>query len=98
MNAELAPRRLRQVDVVVLRRLRDIRKSQRPVGVGNAGDLIEPGDGVANVARVGQRLLALLRKGKTLSGRSLCAVSCPCFSWGVQVACMRISLLPLTAR
>ena len=63
VGAEIAPRRLGKVDVVVFRRLFDIGEGQGPVGVGDAGDLIEPRHRVANVLGVGQRLLALLRKG-----------------------------------
>ena len=77
---------LREVDVVVLRGLLDVRERQRALVVGDVDHLIEARDRVAHVRGVGQRLLALLGKTKTVSGRSLCVVSVPCFSCGIQVA------------
>jgi hypothetical protein len=62
MNAEIMPGSLRKVDVVVFRRLLDIGEGQLTIRVGNVGHLIEPGDGVANVPGVGQRLLRCLGK------------------------------------
>src|ERR1700679_869303 len=43
-------------------RLLDIGEGQGPIVVGHVRDLVESRDGVANVLRVGHRLLALARK------------------------------------
>jgi len=40
------------------------------LGVADAFDLVEPGDRVAHVPRVGQRLLALFLEGELLFARS----------------------------
>jgi hypothetical protein len=42
----------------------DVRERQRAIGVGYAGHLVERGDRVAHMRRVGQRLFPLLRKGE----------------------------------
>jgi hypothetical protein len=48
----------------MLRRLFDIGEGELAVLVGHADRLIEAGDRVSDVARVGQRFLALFRKGE----------------------------------
>ena len=50
-------------------RLLDIGEGQGAVLIGNVEDLIEPGDGVANVLGVGQRLLALFWEGEDRIGQ-----------------------------
>src|SRR4051794_27750597 len=62
--AEVAPARLTDIDVVVLRRLLDVGERQLAVVVRGVLHLIEPGQRVAHVAGVGQRFLALLREGE----------------------------------
>ena len=67
---EFAPAILFHIDAVILRSLFDVGEGELAVGVGNALDLVEAGEGVLDMARVGQRLFALTRKGNTLSGSS----------------------------
>src|SRR5262245_66276952 len=60
----LAPAILLHIDAVILRSLLEVGESELAVGVGDALDLVEAGKGVLDMARVGQRLFALPRKGK----------------------------------
>ena len=64
MNAEIAPRRLRKLDVIVFRSLLDVGEGQSTIGIGNADDLIEPRDGIANVLSIGQPSGSLRWLGK----------------------------------
>jgi len=80
MDAKFPPRRLRKLDVIVLCSLLDVREGQRTIRIGDVNDLIEPCDSIAHVLRIGQRLFSLVRKGINGAGKSLCAVSRPCFS------------------
>ena len=64
MDAELLPGRLRKLDVIVFRSLLNVLEGQSPIFVGDACDLIEAGDGIAYVPRIGQRLFAVFRKRK----------------------------------
>src|SRR5208337_2652851 len=58
--SQLCPVRFRHVDAVVLGGLLDVGEGQFAVSVGNVNRLIEAGDGVSDVFRVRQWLLALL--------------------------------------
>src|SRR6476646_676010 len=61
---KLAPAILFHIDAVILRSLLDVGEGELAVGVGNALDLVEAGEGVLDMARLGQRLFALPRKVK----------------------------------
>src|ERR1700722_14667633 len=63
MNANFPPRRPRKRDIIVLCGLLDVRERQCTICIRDVDDLIEPGDSIAHVLRIGQRLLPLLRKG-----------------------------------
>lgn len=52
VDSEFLPRRLRKIDVVVFCGFLDIGESQCTIGVRHAGNLVEPGHGVAYVTRV----------------------------------------------
>src|SRR5689334_2303102 len=67
--AQVAPVALLDVDAVVLGGFLDVGERQVAVGVGDALDLIEAGQGVPDVGRVRQRLLALLGKGEDALGQ-----------------------------
>src|SRR5262249_39979115 len=58
--AEVPPARLGDLDVVVLRRPLDVRPGLVAIRVADVLHLVEAGERVADVARVGERLLALL--------------------------------------
>jgi hypothetical protein len=60
--AELAPVRLGDVHTVVLGGGEDVLERQVAILVGDALHLIEPGDGIADVARIGHRFLAFAGK------------------------------------
>jgi hypothetical protein len=62
MNAQVMPRRFREIDVVVVCSFLDIRERQRTVGIGNVDDLIEARKRVAHMLCVGEWLFPLLRK------------------------------------
>src|SRR5580698_158764 len=62
MNAQIAPRRFRELDAVVVCGFLDVRECQRTIGIGYVYHLIEPRDRVTYMLRVGQWLFALLRK------------------------------------
>lgn len=62
MDAELVPRRLRKLDVIVFCGFLDIGESQRTIRVRDVGNLIEPRHGIANVTGIGERLFSLLWK------------------------------------
>src|SRR5579872_1319377 len=64
MDAQLVPRRLGKIDLVVFRRLLDVRERQIAVFVGDAHHLIEPRDSVPDMPRIRQRLFSLLWKSK----------------------------------
>src|SRR6185369_10899709 len=64
LAAELLPVLLGHVHAVMLRRLLDVGEGELAVLVGHPNRLIEAGDRVSDVARVGQRFLALFRKGE----------------------------------
>ena len=57
MGAELVPRRLRKVDIIVFCCLLDVREGQSTIGIGDVDDLIEPRDGVTHMLCVGQWFL-----------------------------------------
>jgi hypothetical protein len=59
MSTEILPLRFGEVDTVMSRGLFDVGEGQRAVRIGNVRDLIEACHGVADVARIGQRFLAL---------------------------------------
>ena len=80
MNANLSPRRLRKLHIIVPRGRLDVRERQVSISIGDVYNLTEPRDSVAYVLGIGQRLFPLVRKGINPSGKSLCAVSRPCFS------------------
>src|SRR5207248_10457222 len=61
--SELVPVRFFYVDAVMLRRFLDVREGEFAVGFGHVLNLVEARQGVLHVRGVGQRLLALLRKG-----------------------------------
>lgn len=69
MHAKLLARRFRKVYAVIVRRFFDVGEGERAFFIRDAHDLIEPSDGVAHVLRVGQRLLALLRKSEDAVGQ-----------------------------
>src|SRR5271155_398863 len=62
MNAQVVPRRFREVDVVVLCSFLDVCERQRTVGIGDVDDLIEPCDRITHMFGVGQWFFALLGK------------------------------------
>src|ERR1700693_3657229 len=66
---EIAPALLLDVDAVVLRRLLDVGEGEVAIGIGDALDLVEAGERVAHMARVGQGLLALLGEGIVAVGQ-----------------------------
>src|SRR6516164_11824548 len=66
--AKLLPILLRHVDAVMLGRLFDIGEGKLPILVRHANRLVKTRDRVPDMARVGQGLLALLRKGKHALG------------------------------
>jgi hypothetical protein len=55
MNAQVVPRRFREVDVVVVCSFLDVRERQSTVGIGDVDDLIEARDRVTHMLCVGQR-------------------------------------------
>src|SRR5579871_4253841 len=61
---ELMPVLLAELDVVVARGLLDVGEGQLAIVVRDASRLVEARDGVAHVARVGQRLLTVLGERK----------------------------------
>src|SRR5208282_2724072 len=60
MNAQVVPRRFREVDVVVVCRFLDVRERQSTVGIGDVDDLIETRDRVMHMLCVGPWLFALI--------------------------------------
>ena len=67
--AKFLPVFLRHIDTVMFGRLLDIGEGELAVLVRDADSLIETRNGVPNVARVGQRLFALLWKGENAVGK-----------------------------
>src|SRR5689334_2471629 len=63
-TAKFLPVFFGHVDAVMLCRLLDIGEGKFAILLGDAGRLVETGDGVPDVAHVGQRLLALFGKGE----------------------------------
>jgi hypothetical protein len=61
--AKLLPILLRHFDAVMLGRLLDIGEGKLPILVRHANRLVETRDRVPDVARIGEGLFALLRKG-----------------------------------
>src|SRR5579872_2868499 len=62
VNAQFAPRRLREVHVVVACSLLDVGESQSAICIGNVNDLIESRDRITDMFRVSQWFFTLLRK------------------------------------
>ena len=52
MNAQVMPRRFREIDTVVACSFFDVGECQSTIGVGDIGDLIEPRDRVTHVLGV----------------------------------------------
>ena len=63
------PIRLRQIDVVILRSLLDVREGKSTIGIGHTDHLIESRDRIAHVAGIGQRLFALFWKREDRVGQ-----------------------------
>jgi hypothetical protein len=59
LSAELVPVRFGDVDVVVPGRSLDVGECLVPLAVGDVADLVEAGQGVADVRCVGQWLVSL---------------------------------------
>jgi hypothetical protein len=62
MLAQILPGPFSDIDAVVPRSFLDVRERLRALGVGDALDLVEARDCVADVARIGERFLALFGK------------------------------------
>jgi hypothetical protein len=62
MLAQILPGPFSDIDAVVPRSLLDVGERLRALGVGDALDLVEARDCVADVARIGERFLALFGK------------------------------------
>src|SRR5262249_46948905 len=69
VTAEFLPVFLRHIDAVIFGRLLDIGEGELAILVRDAASLIETRNRVSDMARVGQRLFALLRKGKHAVGK-----------------------------
>jgi hypothetical protein len=62
MNAQLVPRRFREVYVVVACTFLDVGECQSAICIGNVDDLVETRDRITDMLCVGQWLFTLLRK------------------------------------
>src|SRR4051812_12648617 len=71
---QLAPALLADLDAELLRRRHDALPRSIALGIGHALDLVEARDRVADVARILERLLALVRECKVLAGQVVTVV------------------------
>src|SRR5262249_29026217 len=62
-RSQLTPAFLLDADTVMRGRLLDVGEGKLAIGIGHAFDLIKAGNRVPHMARVGERLFALTRKG-----------------------------------